>query len=206
MTREEFVLELRKLNFKDDSIGGISGNEKLDILSSTINGSKMMVLISEGDKFLIELTYNGENIMTHSFHYTLNAVQLIHNGRFNDISDIKFSELSAKEQLEARSDINKKDMVNNPIHYGGANNVYEVVKVLEAWGLDRCFYLGSCIKYIQRAGKKDPNKYIEDLEKARWVLDRKINNLKKEKAISSAAINSTIDEARVFVEPLSKLR
>lgn len=100
----------------------------------------------------------------------------------------------------------EKDMVNNPSHYGGAENVYEVVKVLEAWGLDRCFYLGSCIKYIQRAGKKDPNKYIEDLEKAKWMLNRKINNLKKEKAISSAAINSTIGEARVFVEPPSRLR
>ena len=76
----------------------------------------------------------------------------------------------------------EKDMVNNPSHYGGADNVYEVVKVLESWGLYKCFYLGSCLKYIERAGKKDPTKYLEDLEKAQSVLNRKINNLKKLKS------------------------
>ena len=56
--------------------------------------------------------------------------------------------------------------------------------------------------------KNDYMRYrdIEDLEKAKGMLNRKINNLKKEKAISSAAINSTIGEARVFVEPPSRLR
>lgn len=68
--------------------------------------------------------------------------------------------------------------VNNPSHYGGANNPYEAVKVIEAWDLG--FNLGNTVKYVSRAGKKDPAKNIEDLEKARWYLDREIKNLQME--------------------------
>lgn len=56
------------------------------------------------------------------------------------------------------------EQVNHPKHYGGANNRYEAIKVIEAWGLDFC--LGNTIKYISRAGKKETNKTIEDLKKA----------------------------------------
>lgn len=67
-------------------------------------------------------------------------------------------------------------MVNHPSHYGG-DNVYETIKVIEAWGLD--FHLGNTIKYISRAGKKNPEKKIEDLKKAKFYLDRKIEFLEK---------------------------
>lgn len=66
--------------------------------------------------------------------------------------------------------------VDHPSHYGGADNLYEAIKVIEAWGLGFC--LGNAVKYISRAGKKDPAKEIEDLEKARWYLDREIATLK----------------------------
>lgn len=36
----------------------------------------------------------------------------------------------------------------------------------------------NAVKYISRAGKKDPSKIIEDLEKARWYLEREITNQK----------------------------
>lgn len=42
------------------------------------------------------------------------------------------------------------------------------------------FCLGNVLKYIWRAGKKDPKKHIEDLEKAKWYLNREIMRLKKE--------------------------
>ncbi len=42
-----------------------------------------------------------------------------------------------------------------PEHYGGADSTYEVFKVLEAWNLDKDFYLGNVIKYVARAGKKN---------------------------------------------------
>lgn len=71
-----------------------------------------------------------------------------------------------------------KDLNNlRPAHYGGANNTYEVFNVLEAWKLDKDFYLGNVIKYIARAGKKDSTKYKEDLEKALVYLQRRINSL-----------------------------
>lgn len=68
------------------------------------------------------------------------------------------------------------EAVDHPKHYGGAENPYEVIKVIEAWKLG--FDLGNAVKYIARAGKKGKKaKTIEDLKKARWYLDRKIQNL-----------------------------
>ena len=69
------------------------------------------------------------------------------------------------------------EMVNNPEHYGGATNIYEAIKVIEAWNLD--FHLGNTVKYISRAGIKNPEKELEDLKKAAWYLQRKIDNLTK---------------------------
>ncbi len=69
----------------------------------------------------------------------------------------------------------KKAAVNHPKHYGGKSNTYEAIKVIEAWSLGFC--LGNTVKYISRAGKKDPSKMLEDLEKARWYLDREIKRL-----------------------------
>jgi hypothetical protein len=72
-----------------------------------------------------------------------------------------------------------KEMVKNPDHYGGASNPYEAIKVIENWNLD--FHLGNTVKYISRAGKKDPSKEIEDLKKAMFYLDRRIEILTKGK-------------------------
>lgn len=68
-----------------------------------------------------------------------------------------------------------KEAVNHPDHYGGEDNPYEAIKVIEAWGLG--FNLGNTVKYISRAGKK--NDILEDLKKARWYLDRQIKKLEK---------------------------
>ena len=69
-----------------------------------------------------------------------------------------------------------KETVNHPEYYGGKDNIYEVIKVIESWDLDFC--LGNTIKYISRAGVKNKEKEIEDLEKAKWYLNRKIQQLK----------------------------
>lgn len=67
------------------------------------------------------------------------------------------------------------EMVDHPTHYGGKDNPYEAIKVIEAWGVG--FNLGNTLKYISRAGKKDD--IIQDLEKALFYLDREIQNRKK---------------------------
>lgn len=63
--------------------------------------------------------------------------------------------------------------VNHPEHY---NQGIEPIDVIESWGLN--FSLGNVIKYTLRAPYK--GKEIEDLEKAKWYLDREIERLKKE--------------------------
>ena len=70
-----------------------------------------------------------------------------------------------------------KEMVNHPNHYGGELNPYEAIKVIDAWGLDFC--LGNTVKYISRAGKKNTDKELEDLKKALWYLQHKIDTLEK---------------------------
>lgn len=75
------------------------------------------------------------------------------------------------KQLKAMSS------VEHPNHYHGADNPYEAIKVIEAWDLN--FRLGNTVKYISRAGRKDPNKTVEDLEKALWYLQREIERIKE---------------------------
>lgn len=66
---------------------------------------------------------------------------------------------------------------NHPQHYGG-DTTYEVIKVIRAWGLG--FSLGNAVKYIGRAGKKDPAKHLEDLRKAVWYINEEISALEKQ--------------------------
>jgi len=66
-----------------------------------------------------------------------------------------------------------KELVDHPDHYGGEDNPYEAIKVIEAWSLN--FNLGNTVKYISRAGKKD--NILQELRKARWYLDREISKL-----------------------------
>lgn len=66
-----------------------------------------------------------------------------------------------------------EEKINHPSHYGGENSLYETIKVIEAWNLN--FNLGNAVKYISRAGKKDETKYIEDIKKAIWYLEREVS-------------------------------
>ena len=70
----------------------------------------------------------------------------------------------------------EKEAVNHPSHYGG-DVPHEVVKCLEAWGLESDALLWNAVKYISRAKKKWST--LEDLKKARWYLDRRIAQLER---------------------------
>lgn len=67
--------------------------------------------------------------------------------------------------------------VTHPSHYNSGK--IEVIEAIEDWGLS--YHRGNVVKYVARAGKKDPAKEIEDLEKAAWYLARDIENLKAAK-------------------------
>lgn len=69
------------------------------------------------------------------------------------------------------------ESVNHPHHY--ASGKIEVIEAIEDWKLG--FNRGNAIKYVARAGKKDPEKEIEDLEKAVWYLKREIEILTSQK-------------------------
>lgn len=72
---------------------------------------------------------------------------------------------------EMNRGMKKAAEVDHPDHYGGAENPYEAIKVIDAWNLGFC--LGNTIKYIARAGKKSPDA-LTDLKKALWYLQHEI--------------------------------
>lgn len=60
------------------------------------------------------------------------------------------------------------DMVNQPPHY--THSAVEPIDAIEAWGLN--YRLGQVVKYVARHEHK--GSALQDLEKARWYLDREI--------------------------------
>lgn len=70
------------------------------------------------------------------------------------------------------------EIVNHPPHYGGADNPYEAIKIIDAYGWGYEFAMGNAIKYILRAGRKTDNP-SEDLKKASWYLNHALKTLNK---------------------------
>lgn len=95
----------------------------------------------------------------------------------------------------------QKEQVNHPEHYGGAANPYEAKKVIRAWKLP--FNTGNTLKYICRAGKKNPDKAIEDLEKAVWYLQDEINYLKEEREKERLAQLTIAKQNETFIETIN---
>ena len=71
------------------------------------------------------------------------------------------------------------DIINHPSHY--TDGKIEVIDFIEDKQLN--FHRGNAIKYIARAGKKNKETEIEDLEKAAWYINREIQRLEKLKKI-----------------------
>ena len=93
--------------------------------------------------------------------------------KMNDWGD--YSEDRSRRDLE---DLERyhHNSINHPDHYGGENNTYEAIKIIEAYDLN--FSLGNVIKYVLRAGKKSENA-IEDLEKAARYIEFQIDYLRR---------------------------
>ena len=62
----------------------------------------------------------------------------------------------------------QEDVINHPSHYTTGN--IEVIDAIEDWKLD--YHDGNVIKYVARAKYKGD--YLENLKKAQWYLNRKI--------------------------------
>lgn len=71
--------------------------------------------------------------------------------------------------------VENSDNVSHPSHYAnGWSNGAEVIDLTEHLS----FCAGNVVKYVCRAGRKDLGKHVEDLEKARWYINREIERVK----------------------------
>jgi hypothetical protein len=88
---------------------------------------------------------------------------------------VRWTDMNATAILKGyQHDMSGDDPVCHPSHY--TDGKIEVINFIEDKHLG--FHLGNTVKYICRAGKKDPSKKIEDLQKAAWYLNRHIENLR----------------------------
>lgn len=88
--------------------------------------------------------------------------------------EVKDDAIVVKERVDR---FKSSDSVSHPSHYAeGWSNGAEVIDLTEHLS----FCAGNVVKYVCRAGRKDPDKYVEDLEKARWYIDREIARIGKQ--------------------------
>lgn len=76
--------------------------------------------------------------------------------------------------------------LTRPSHYGGEDNPFEPIKIIEHYDLG--FHLGNTLKYMLRAGRKNAETELADLEKGLWYLQRKVDALKAARVLASAGL------------------
>lgn len=64
------------------------------------------------------------------------------------------------------------DKVNHPTHYTSYRGL-EIIDLVEQMNFNR----GNAVKYIARAGLKNPETELEDLKKAEWYIKREIRRV-----------------------------
>ena len=91
---------------------------------------------------------------------------------FAKLDEVKGADPAAVMQVVHMATSGKSihDPVNHPAHY--TDGGIETIDFIEAKRLG--YHLGNVVKYICRAGKKGTNMGLQDLQKARWYLDRAI--------------------------------
>ena len=108
--------------------------------------------------------------------YALNKAKILDNydagwnASIQETISAVYSFFGRDKELSAKT----TSAVNHPDYY--CDGGIEVLDYILAKDMD--FLLGQVCKYISRAGKKNPDKEIEDLEKAKFYLEKKIEVLK----------------------------
>lgn len=76
------------------------------------------------------------------------------------------------------------DPVNHPSHYTSHPSGVEAITICE----HHDFCIGNALKYLWRSGLKgdSPRKFIEDLKKAVWYINRRIQFLERQLAAEQA--------------------
>lgn len=90
-----------------------------------------------------------------------------------------------------------RETVNHPDHY---NKGIEAIAFIESWNMG--FHAGNIVKYLVRAPYKSQE--LEDLKKAKWYLDRLIEQkeiaTRKDKAVTELA-KELIESAELRLIP-----
>lgn len=126
------------------------------------------------------------------------------------VAGVILGRLSRRCERATRTADTDADAVNHPAYY--TDGKIETADFIEAGRYD--WWLGNAVKYISRAGKKDPAKTIEDLEKAVWYVERRhrwerMTKKKRRKRITAAAYaadKSLTDRRAAALEMLEAVR
>lgn len=113
---------------------------------------------------------------------------------FEDLVN-KVAQLHANENSSDDNDEKDcvNDVVNHPSHY--TDGKYEVIDFI--LGKNFNFNEGNAVKYISRAGKKDPTKTIEDLKKSMWYIKTQISLLLGEKGTERISAHDFINDKKL---------
>ena len=98
-----------------------------------------------------------------------------------------------------------KQNTSHPSYYGGKDNPYEAIKVLHEWHLDDDAYLWNVGKYLSRAGHKDGNSQLQDLTKARWYLNYKIQLLTEQQKVAEEVVDTLKKMPKEVTDELTKM-
>lgn len=89
----------------------------------------------------------------------------------NTKDNINVNSLNIQQPLNIQS-----DPVNHPKHYTSDPSGIECIEITR----HRNFNIGNAIKYLWRAGLKDGNSDVQDLQKAVWYIQDEIKRLENE--------------------------
>lgn len=137
----------------DKTAVALAAHEKVLRSGVVVNSDKYYARIDA------QMRKYDKDMVSHPPHYKLTTSQMA------VANELGVAKEAYAEELKK---LDRENIVNHPPHYtvGGI----EVIDFIEAKGMS--YHLGNVVKYVARAGKKDDA--LQDLQKARWYLERAI--------------------------------
>lgn len=90
-------------------------------------------------------------------------------GQIGMVYESEIVELLQPITRQEEESVEENDDINHPSHYTAYKGI-EVIQLTEQLNFNR----GNAVKYIARAGLKNPDTELEDLKKAAWYVNREI--------------------------------
>ena len=100
---------------------------------------------------------------------------------------MRWNQYGEGKELNVMKIDNEYQNGNHASYYGGKDNPYECVKVINAWGeqnnwdFQDGFYLGTVLRYLCRNGNKKGNSKEQDLQKCINYLQMYLDKLKSKR-------------------------